>query len=696
MKGFAMSPPPLRIPIGLDMTGFKNGMENSKALTSHGTKFIVDQFIEMNSKIGGPVLSGLTANFSRAAVGIAGKLALVIGSLKLMGGAVDAVRDQLAGMVSIAEKASAVSVSPEFFQQFIEGAGGAKDKVELFEQALQRSFEALKPVLNPDWSVWDEGITKVSAIETEMRSLRELFETGQNSSGLDLFRNANTNDERILAVLKFMKQLRDIGQEVAAIDLADKLFGAKFSDQLRTGQKSIDGLIETVQTKTDTMFSNNAVLRAKELDDQLNQAWRTVDQNLQPSLEALDVVGLKIKSAWVEIVKLIGQAAKLLPGAPSSGVDVNATARAQEAQLLNRLRDSGLTSQQRAGVEEQLRAVQSKLAQAEASQVPQAPAELGIGLSSERIPLPQRRPDDVPKPTATPAATMRNKFESAADSVEKRIAGLQAEADAINLTAAARDRAKLAAELETVAKQANAAAGLGANVVTAEQRAQIDKLADSYGRVAEKIEQSRSPLATYMREAADLSKQLNTAAASSLETISDSLTDVVMGTKSAADAFRSMASSIIADLARIMIRKAITGLLSWAISGNSDGGQIKAFADGGVIRGPGGPRSDSIVARVSAGEYIVNAEATSRHLQLLEAINSGRLPAYADGGYVAPAVPVIRGGDAGVNVTFAPQVDARGADVAAVTRLEQALARQQREFEGRVRRIVADRPNKRW
>lgn len=71
------------------------------------------------------------------------------------------------------------------------------------------------------------------------------------------------------------------------------------------------------------------------------------------------------------------------------------------------------------------------------------------------------------------------------------------------------------------------------------------------------------------------------------------------------------------------------------------------FARGGFVRGPGGPRSDSITARLSNGEYVVNAKSTRRNLNLLHAINSGGPamdiakkaqlagdPGFADGGIV--------------------------------------------------------------
>ncbi len=61
---------------------------------------------------------------------------------------------------------------------------------------------------------------------------------------------------------------------------------------------------------------------------------------------------------------------------------------------------------------------------------------------------------------------------------------------------------------------------------------------------------------------------------------------------------------------------------------------LPAFATGGLISGPGGPTSDSIVARVSAGEFVVNADATRRHFGFLSALNDGNLPAFATGGIV--------------------------------------------------------------
>lgn len=72
--------------------------------------------------------------------------------------------------------------------------------------------------------------------------------------------------------------------------------------------------------------------------------------------------------------------------------------------------------------------------------------------------------------------------------------------------------------------------------------------------------------------------------------------------------------------------------------GFKDGGQFWPRLSGGsptwwrdgVVQGPGGPRDDMVNAMLSPGEFVVNADATNKHLEMLNAINSGtyRQPNY--------------------------------------------------------------------
>lgn len=83
------------------------------------------------------------------------------------------------------------------------------------------------------------------------------------------------------------------------------------------------------------------------------------------------------------------------------------------------------------------------------------------------------------------------------------------------------------------------------------------------------------------------------------------------------------------------------GLTSSAGGGGAGGGiaslagllpHLFGFSEGGFVNGVGGPTSDSNLAALSHGEFVVNADAASKHGDLLQAINGGRAPGLSHGG----------------------------------------------------------------
>jgi hypothetical protein len=95
-------------------------------------------------------------------------------------------------------------------------------------------------------------------------------------------------------------------------------------------------------------------------------------------------------------------------------------------------------------------------------------------------------PDNSAGPTVIPREHERNPFERAVFDTNKRIAAIDAETKATNEGTAARERAKLAAELEEAAKQANTRAGFQNATITDEQRKKIDALANAYAKATQR------------------------------------------------------------------------------------------------------------------------------------------------------------------------------------------------------------------
>lgn len=102
------------------------------------------------------------------------------------------------------------------------------------------------------------------------------------------------------------------------------------------------------------------------------------------------------------------------------------------------------------------------------------------------------------------------------------------------------------------------------------------------------------------------------------------------GAKSARDAFADFARSVISAINRIAAQKIAEALFGGMSKGGGLGGLISGlfqwagFASGGYVTGPGTSTSDSIPARLSAGEYVLRAEAVRRvGVDFLHALNGG-------------------------------------------------------------------------
>ncbi|MER8491162.1 hypothetical protein NKH53_23270 [Mesorhizobium australicum] len=112
-----------------------------------------------------------------------------------------------------------------------------------------------------------------------------------------------------------------------------------------------------------------------------------------------------------------------------------------------------------------------------------------------------------------------------------------------------------------------------------------------------------------------------------------------------------LASLQAAAAAASALRAQAAGSSSSSDSGGSHGG----FAGGGAVRGPGGPKSDSILAYLSNGEYVFTADAVKRiGVDVLNAWNYGKealagFRGFNAGGFVANlnrslAIPRLAGG----------------------------------------------------
>jgi hypothetical protein len=308
-----MAAPALRIPMQLDMDSFQEQTARASNRVGEVLKLAARQFANVNGEMLGIASStaagvGLawSQTMTRNVLVFAGWATASVAAIKLVGAAIDQAREQLEKMVDIADKAGKAQVSPEFFQRFTAEADKLKVSADDLEGALRGAFDATKEVSPIDVDKWTTGEERVTAVEKALRVYNETLAkaAGQRLDGLVLFRDAETQEGKVLAVLKAMQQLIDIGQRAAALDLGERMFKAgPFMDAVRRGEVSVKELIKTVE-EGGAAFSDALVKRAKEVDDQLKIARQTLDNELRPSWETLARVILSIKSLWTDVLNI--------------------------------------------------------------------------------------------------------------------------------------------------------------------------------------------------------------------------------------------------------------------------------------------------------------------------------------------------------------------------------------------------------
>ena len=139
--------------------------------------------------------------------------------------------------------------------------------------------------------------------------------------------------------------------------------------------------------------------------------------------------------------------------------------------------------------------------------------------------------------------------------------------------------------------------------------------------------------------------------------LSNGISDFILGTKSAGEAFRAFIADFIQQAVRAMVNRAVQSLFGTAASskaggsglfgalfsmietGFSGGGSVKKLASGGFIQEGSGSKDD-VPAMLMRGEYVLNRRAVSRlGIGFLDQVNSqsGSIQHFAEGGAVRSA-----------------------------------------------------------
>ena len=453
---------------------------------------------------------------------IAATLGGVVAGYALLTAAVGQANEQLDKFIALGASAEKANVGVEFVQRFREAAEDAKLSVEQIDAALQRASQATRP--------------KFEQEDPIRKQLTDIFESGYTGSfrsqGLADYIGARDAEGRIRAIVTAMRELQELGLQVGAQDLAEKVFGSDVADRIRSGRLEIEGIVQALNQRRDDLISQQQVQQAEEFREKLNQAYEEIDKALGVSV-SLAGAGQAVNDIWLKIVQNVAEAAK------QAGTFLDRMLAAAKAPLSapqSSDLQSPLANRPRGEGEGSLGADLGAVAGRNARNGRTYDAPIGPQQPAGMIdspPLPPRRPLEeftrrnaaTPSPGRGGGASEVDAVETFVNQLQKQAAALKAEAEAFNLSNAEK---RIAIELA----KANEVATANGTKVTDAQAASIRKLAEEAATAKDKI----ADLEQQQRQGAEAARYFGAAAA-------DALGDLIIEGRSATEVLNNLVKS---------------------------------------------------------------------------------------------------------------------------------------------------------
>lgn len=270
-----MAAPSLKIPLGLDMSTFKQAINDAKSATSEATQFIVKKFIDMNQSTllasGGVGALAVNLRTLLGTVGFIGTgIAAIVSSFELMSYATELAQEKISEFNKVAAQAGQANVSTDFFQRFVQGAQqiglSVNDATEALDTFAQQSKDALGG----------------SSLQQEISKLTQEGNFSGNT-GVAAFGASTDTQSRLQAIVSLIDQALDSGQRLAGLDIADKAFGSKIADNLAADSGYLDKMLATANGISNSkIVSDEQIGQAIELKNQLAAAQQVLADRWKP------------------------------------------------------------------------------------------------------------------------------------------------------------------------------------------------------------------------------------------------------------------------------------------------------------------------------------------------------------------------------------------------------------------------------
>jgi hypothetical protein len=661
--------------------------------------------------------AGSLLAFLSPALRVVGWFALAVKGIETVGEAWQLGNAKLAEYVALSEKAAASGLTTDFFQRISKAATDAKLPADALLATLTKINDSTAGKLGGS----------AAQLATDPLQTAGNF---QGNTGVMQLQTANSTQEKLVAIVSLYDQAVAKGERLAALDAVRAVAGDDIANKAALDNGYMDKMLAAATAiSQESLISTADIANAVELQNRLDAAEKILSERWHPIQDLLTAGGIAMKEAWVGIVEQIAAAVDGLVKVLEYVIKV-------DSQEFGKGWNSLFT-----GITNLTTAPESRAASEASYGISSSPADIASqAMENQRASLQgQAQMADARRRLATglnrnfdtskPTIDDPNKdvpdtsaYDRATGMIQKYIETTKAAALSVSDAAGEQEKFKAIAQLTAAglkdgltpeaAKAKAELSGLGEKAGLAADALAKAKMASSidFGSKTAFLSQDDVAIATQLKGIYqnDVPAALNSTYAagirvnnafkgisSAIETnLTQGLTDIVSGAKSAGQAFSDMGKAIVTAIEQMIIKIAVVQPLMQALQNSIGGTGLSsllglggAVTASGSIAGAVGPTSVGGAALVGLhGGGIVGSEATfTRYVH----------PSYFDdarrfhtGGIAGDEVPIIAkkgegvftqgqmaamgGGGTTHNITY--QINASGADSGTVERIKAVLA----------------------
>jgi hypothetical protein len=349
----------------------------------------------------------------------------------------------------------------------------------------------------------------------------------EKPASMSALETATTTQEKVQATLDAIKELQARGQEFAAMDLTEKLFGPELVERIRQGQSSIAQFSADLQAASEReVLKQEQVDRALELSKQIADAKQGISDAVTVTFDFSEAA-IAANKAWLAVLQTIQTVLEKINAANSASSDLIGTATTKMIEGLKTAGSAAVDFAAKYGI------IAKKAAEPEVQGPPEPYGPFQPKATPKQFPY-NFGPgiENIPKATAAAKQASQAAQEAASSydllikRTEDRIDELKLEAQTVGQTTDAVIKLKLAHDLERAAQK-------DGTTVTQSMRDDWDKLGDRVAAATNNLQDAKRAFEGIRDGKRELAGDLSTFA-----------DDLVLGGQKLSDAFASLSKTL--------------------------------------------------------------------------------------------------------------------------------------------------------